>query len=552
LMYAGHPVDALAALERYKSIDGVLPQFEILCQQHRYSEAFAKMDHQVGEHTSTRWQWDTAKLRVYYEQGDQEKFQKTLAGLAGYDVISVAEITPAQDTVELLVGLDLTEAALPIAAAELAGGATPSEVFGKLFSKAPLAAEIWWRYYRLQNPTEPIRATIARLPALLDKRLAEPNGKTALEAAAKVARVQADVDAERWLQGLAEACQSAGLVEAARSLAKEAAERNNSEAAWLRLGDLYVEAKQYAEAAAAYQQAWQADNTQALPLWLRGWALEKAGQPGGREARDFARAVPLANDDVRVKLADELLKRSAYGPELAAAAFDEQRFVLRLINLWANSGRNAQRMLSSSPRAYTDLLEAAESNQKFLYRLLRTNTYFYKNLSYLVVLHRRTSLQARGLLAKGDVAGAVREAQTALALLPSHSEPITMLVPELAKKGHTAEADQLYATTADALDRLCKDYPQSAEFRNNRAWLAARCRRDLELAVDSARKAVELQPRHTNYRETLAEALFQRGDKAAAIAEINRCIEQEPKNAYYVGQRKRFEAGDKDAPLPER
>ncbi len=552
LMFAGRPADALAALAKYKLADGALPQFEVLCQQDRFAEAFPKLAKPVGEHSTIRWQWDTAKLRVYYLQGEPDKFQQTLSALSAYDTLSAPETTAAQVTVELLVGIDRTAAALPIAAALLNGGATPADVFGKLFPKSPLAAETWWRYERLQHPAEPMRATVARLPALLDKRLADPEGRAALDAAVKVARAQVDAEADRWLQGLAEASQAAGLSERAQAYCKEAAEKINSAAAWLRLGDLHAEAKQFAAAAVAYETAWRNDTKQVLPLWLRGWALEKAGQPGGHEARDLAHTLLLADEDARYKLAEELVKRSSYGPELVAVARGERRFIVRLSNPGTNTGRNAQGKLSSDAGAFTDRLEAADCTQRFLFRLLRTNSWFIQGQGYLSVLHRLANYRAQGLLAKGDVAGAVREAATALALLPDHSEPATALVPDLAKHGHAAEADRIYAAAAAEEDRLCKDYPQSAEFRNNRAWLAARCRRDLDLALEYGRKAVELEPEHANYRETLAEVLFQRGDKAEAVAEIKRCIELDPKNTYLLKQRIRMEAGDRDAPLPSR
>jgi tetratricopeptide (TPR) repeat protein len=280
--------------------------------------------------------------------------------------------------------------------------------------------------------------------------------------------------------------------------------------------------------------------------------LEKAGQPGGQEARELAHALPLGDDDARLKLAEEMAKRSAFGPELLAAARNERRLILRLNGPGASLGRNAEGVLSSDVGAATDRLAAADTTRRFLIRMLRTNAYFKKNQGYLLVLHRQAASRAQGLLATGDVAGAIREADAALAALPGHTEPAASLVPELAKKGHTAEADRLYAAAVAVQDRLCKDYPQSAEFRSNRAWLAARCRRDLDLALDHARKAVALAPQSVGYRETLAEVLFQRGDQAAAVAEIKRCVEQEPKNTYYAKQRQRMKAGDPAAALPER
>src|SRR5205085_9722794 len=100
------------------------------------------------------------------------------------------ESAAAQDLVEQLVALGLADEALPVGAALLNSDTAPADVFGKLFPKAPLAAEAWWRYLRLQRPVEPMRATVARLPALVDKRLAGPEGRARVEAAARVARNQ--------------------------------------------------------------------------------------------------------------------------------------------------------------------------------------------------------------------------------------------------------------------------------------------------------------------------------------------------------------------------
>jgi tetratricopeptide (TPR) repeat protein len=552
LMYAGHPAEALAVLGKYRGSDGRLPLFEILAQQHRYAEAYATFesyDQPVGEHTALRWQWDSAKLRVYWLQGERDKYREILAALAGYEHLEPEESTAAQGTVETLVALDRRADALPIAAALLGGSAAPADVFGKLYPGVPLAAEAWWRFERLQHPDESLRATMARLPARLDRRLTTPEGRAALAEAAKVARAQTDVDADRLLRGLAQGCEAVGLEEPARALCREAADRANSAAAWLQLGDLNAEAKRYADAAAGYEKAWRADEKQALPLWLRGWALEKAGQPGGPEARRLALTLPLGDEEARYKLADELMTRRAFGPELAVAARGQRQLIVRLANLASNVGRNAQARLSGDRGL--DRLEAAESTRRFLFRLQRTTAYFFKNSDYLNVLNRLASQRAFELSAKGDAAGAAREADKALASLPG-IYPAETLVPELARAGHAAEADHVYAAAAAVSDRLCKDYPQSAAFRNERAWLAARCRRDLEVASDLARKAVELDPEHVNYRDTLVEVLFQRGDKDGALSEIKKCMEMEPANTRYAKLKARIEAGNRDAPLPER
>jgi tetratricopeptide (TPR) repeat protein len=552
LMYAGHPADGLAALGKYRGPDGRLPQFEILAQQHRYAEAFAALDgdnQPVGEHAALRWQWDTARLRVYDLQGERAKYRDTSATLAAYDHLEAGEWTAAQGTVETLVTLGRRKEALPIAAALLAGGAAPGDVFDKLYPGIPLAAEAWWWFERLRHPDEPLRATMARLPARLDRRLVGPDGRAALDEAAKVARAQTDVDADRRLRGLAQGCAAVGLEEPARTLCREAADRTNSAAAWLQLGDLNAGAKRYADAAAAYEKAWRADEKQALPLWLRGWALEKAGQVGGPEARKLALTVPLGDEEARYKLADELITRRGFGPELAAAARGQRRLIVRLASLSSNVGRNAQARLSGDRGL--DPVEAADATQRFLFRLQRTTAYFFKNSDYLNVLNRFASQTAFELLAKGDASGAVRQADRALAILPG-IYPAETLAPELTKAGKATEADHVYVAAAAVGDQLCKDYPQSAAFRNERAWLAARCNRDLEAATELARKAVELEPEHVNYRDTLVEVLFQRGDKDGALAEVKKCMEIEPANTRYAKLKARIEAGDRNAPLPER
>src|SRR5262249_27722430 len=159
--------------------------------------------------------------------------------------------------------------------------------------------------------------------------------------------------------------------------------------------------------------------------------------------------------------------------------------------------------------------------------------------------------RARGLLARGDVAGALREAETAQTVLPGNIGLAAHLVPELAKLGRSAEADRIYAAAAEAQDKLYRTYPDSPLVHNERAWLAARCRGDLAAALEHARQATKLAPRQAGYHDTLAEVYFQRGEAERALETIGRGLELEPKNTYFVQQKRRFQAGDRDAPLPQ-
>jgi tetratricopeptide (TPR) repeat protein len=363
-----------------------------------------------------------------------------------------------------------------------------------------------------------------------------------------VARAQPDAD--RWLQGLGEACQAAGLEDEARAYYEEAA-RHGGGAAALKLGAFHADAGRWADAAAAYERAWRADVKQPLPLWLCGWAKVRAGAAAGRAQMDLAHALPLGSDEARVAFADELAKRTALGPELMDAARRERRLVLRLVGPDSHRGRNAQGTLSGDAAAFDDRLAAAEASQRFLVRLLRTNAYFKKHEGYLTVLHRLEANRARGLLAVGDVDGALKAAAAAHAALPGDVTLAAQLVPELAARGRSADADRLYAEAAAVQGRLCRDFPASAAFHYGRAWLAASCRRDLDAALDHARRAVELDPKRVGALEALAEVHFQRGERDAALERIRQCLALEPKSAYFARQKQRYEAGDRAAPVPE-
>jgi len=117
-------------------------------------------------------------------------------------------------------------------------------------------------------------------------------------------------------------------------------------------------------------------------------------------------------------------------------------------------------------------------------------------------------------------------------------------VPELAKRGEKRRADELFERVAGLYEQQCKEYPRDGGAHNSFAWLAARCRRQLDRALTHAREAVRLTPDSAGYLDTLAEILFQRGEQGEALRLMRRCVELTPGREYYRRQLKRFEAGD--------
>jgi tetratricopeptide (TPR) repeat protein len=109
----------------------------------------------------------------------------------------------------------------------------------------------------------------------------------------------------------------------------------------------------------------------------------------------------------------------------------------------------------------------------------------------------------------------------------------------------------------DLVERILKHqesilaaYPRSAMIHNSAAWMLARCRLKLDVALAHAQKAVELEPQTAAILDTLGETYFQLGQKAKAIEIIRKCIELEPTVDRHKAQLKRFEQGAADSPPP--
>ena len=86
------------------------------------------------------------------------------------------------------------------------------------------------------------------------------------------------------------------------------------------------------------------------------------------------------------------------------------------------------------------------------------------------------------------------------------------LVNDFQQHGRQKEADDLFNTTMAAYAKLAKVYPESGPLENLQAWLAGKCRRNLDDALKQALHATSLEPTNTASLDTLAEVYFQRAD----------------------------------------
>src|SRR5439155_16032488 len=201
--------------------------------------------------------------------------------------------------------------------------------------------------------------------------------------------------------------------------------------------------------------------------------------------------------------------------------------------------------------ARQDFAGAADAYERIAVGVLDSDRVGFRDPSaYLVVPAIARSYRARAALAAGRTDEALAHARACLEMLPGNIDLALLLVPELDRRGHKADADALYARVAAPLEGLCKDYRQGGRFHNDRAWLAACCHRELDAALERARHATELEPHNASYRDPLAEVYFQRGDQAKAIELMRACLKMEPQRVYFAKQLRRFEAGDRNVPPP--
>jgi len=190
--------------------------------------------------------------------------------------------------------------------------------------------------------------------------------------------------------------------------------------------------------------------------------------------------------------------------------------------------------------AEADYSRAARYYERYRLDCLNRSTFCPNVRGYLVMSASVHSSLARAHLADGRIDKAIEEAHACLAALPADIQVVLDLVPELDKLGHKQDADRLFSKTFELLEAVCREYPRSAHYHNNAAWLAARCNRHLDRALEYGQQAVKLDPDNPAFLDTLAETYFRRGNRERAIQLMKKCITLDPKNSYLQEQLKRF------------
>jgi tetratricopeptide (TPR) repeat protein len=454
-----------------------------------------------------------------------------------------------------------------------------SQCLGELYPERGAAATTWWVYFRLKYPKDQSAEITKRMRTLVEGRMTLKEFTPVAEDAIKMASVLNPREQHDRFLAIADSSLDAG----ADTLLKTCLEKAEKAAcpppppkdkvvievdedwpspitASMRFGDYYANKKDWTHASEHYAKAWELDRENPypnillgpafnpLPVYLRGLALIKAGQEKeGKRLIELAHDLPLAHARVRYEFAHDLLKRGH-----ADAARLELELVARIYG-YQESWLSERAFLRLAEYASTDknYAKAAGYFERSLICHQGNQSGYSPCIGYLLIPAAVHSNRAMAFLTADKLADAQREIQTCLDILPGDINLPILLVPEMEKKGHKKEAADLFAKVWGVHEELCNDYPKSAWAHNNIAWLAVRCRRNLDDAYKHAKLAVDLAPETTGYLDTLAEVYFQKGDKDKALELAKRCIQMDPKSAYYQRQLKRIEAGDPSVDVPE-
>ena len=562
------PAEAMMILEQDQNEDGIL---EMLIRQRRFNEALRRLDRNAKQNDNAHQIATIRKARLLNHLGEMEVARKLLDGIRKKAVSSSGswklcttlleaerEVGRTDETMRLWA--QLVERGPPKATANFAPQPSPAQyagdLLGKLLGRETSELHAWWVFLRAKyggaisarsRPTEQTLSTVKQLKQILDGKLPREEFTALVREALATARKKPRTEQESRLNGLADTCRRVGRDDLLRACLEASAEAVGSQAAHVNLAKFLAGKKLWADVAAVCVRARKRYPDDGVLTLLHGHALKQSGRAAeGRELEKAARLLPLADGDARHALAKTLAELGRH---------DEARREFALVTRsglrMAWTTREAWRELSGYAARAGDDLRAAACWERWYLGVIGRGSFFLSHEPYIWVPYRLHFLRARGLLAKGDESGALAEIRVCQRLLPNEIETAATFVPLLARHKHKHEADELFAKTYATYQALCKEYPHCDWAHNSLAWLSARCRRNLDVALEHGREAVRLAPDNARFLDTLAEVHFQRGERDEAVQLMRRCIQLVPSREYYRNQLRRFEAGDRSKEVKE-
>lgn len=409
-------------------------------------------------------------------------------------------------------------------------------VFDKLQIGQDASAPQWWQFLRHHSPDVPVAQTLKQMRGLFDGTLPGDQMQKLSELARRDAVDQAGSEGITWDQIVADTFVANGHDDLALPWMERL--ENLGPAALIHAADWRADRKDWAAAARDYKSAWEHDRTRADALYLRGWALSQNGrQEQGKRLMDQAVELPLGSEAGRYQLAEAMTRH-----HLKEEAQKQLELILQLSGPRSWERNEALRRTAENLADQGHDLVAADRWDKAFLQNLSNNISFAEPWANVVVPALIHKTRALGLIEAGRINDAMAEAKLSMSEAPGDADALIELVNGLDKAGDRPQADALYAAQTAQYRDLVKTYPRSGPLHNQLAWAQVMCHRELDDALINARKAVELEPTSTASMDTLAEVYFARHDPAAAAAEMQKCVELEPRVERHRKQLARFQA----------
>ncbi|HEV8606857.1 MAG TPA: tetratricopeptide repeat protein [Tepidisphaeraceae bacterium] len=412
----------------------------------------------------------------------------------------------------------------------------PDQLFEKLFPKNSSDAQSWWPILRARHPDESPAQTMTRLDTLLSGKW-PPDELTTLTREIREGKLTDLTNRQRVLRAAVNALQKAGLAQESQACSLALAQFTNEERDLVSLAAAAIVKKDWNSAAELSIRAIEKDRSRAAPRYFRGYSLLQLGrEKEGHELIDIARLLPLADDPDRYEFAEHLQKAG-----LADAAHEQYQLLLRVGDFSTWEVGNATRIMAHRASEQGDDLAAAALWERSTLPCLRENTGFIDVAAYLGIPHLIHRTRARGLIKSGKLDAALAELRLCEEYLPGDiALPIEMATP-LRDAGREKDLTLLVDRILQRQESLLTTYPKAAMIHNSAAWLLARCRLKLDVALAHAQKAADLEPQNAPILDTLAETYFQLGQKDKAISIIRTCIDLEPTIDRHKAQLTRFQ-----------
>jgi tetratricopeptide (TPR) repeat protein len=534
-----------AALDLLRKHEQYAILAELLAVQGQYTEALSLSEKAAKAEKPDQSTMRYVHIGLLQRTGEIAKAKEWLAALAK-DMSQTEDVGWAGRQIELESKLGLVEDADKhlVALLERNDGSYLGTTFSHMYPNLAPRGETLFRLLRQKYPQEKLPETLKRLRTIDTGTMT----KKELAELLKTSSPNTNWIPQSWLGTTFEhMAQTVFFLEDA-DLAKALLNDSNwqdhgTTTAKILLADTLALATQWQAAADAYKKIWEQDTSAPLPVFLHGWALTQSGQKEEGQ-KWIARAH-------RMILGSESGRRDFYLSLLQRGFVEDTRREVALRRHLSAPGSSfySQVMTDAANMAAEEgrYAEAATLQERNLIRFVATNASYNFRGEYSRASCEIHIFRAKALLREGKKEEAFREIDVARQLHPAFLEIPISLITEMERAGEKERAQKLFDEVYARCEQVCRDFPNCADGHNQLAWLAARCRRNLDAALEHSRKAVELAPSIVSYRDTLAEVQFQRGEKAEAIELMKQCLKMPVRVGnlgFYQRQLRRFERGD--------